>query len=56
MDNARCRSVIKDTNDLSKHFSTNTAPMTDRSIKDIKVFITNTGCRYTIYISYIWKS
>ena len=79
MDNARCRSVIKDakdlncmisphnskignvtmcnikifqdTNDLSKHFSTNTAPMTARSIKDIKVFTPNTGCRYAIYTS-----
>ena len=30
--------IFQDTNDLSKHFSTNTAPMTDRSIKDIKVF------------------
>lgn len=79
MDNARCRSTIKDAkdlncmispynskignvpmcnikifqdiNDLSKHFSTNTAPMTVGSIKDIKVFTTNTGCRYAIYTS-----
>ena len=43
--------IFQDTNDLSKHFSTNTAPMTARSIKDIKVFTTNTGCRYAIYTS-----
>lgn len=43
--------IFQDTNDLSKHFSTNTAQMTARSIKDIKVFTTNTGCRYAIYTS-----
>ena len=43
--------IFQDTNDMSKHFSTNTAPMTARSIKDIKVFTTNTGCRYAIYTS-----
>ena len=41
--------VFQDLNDLSKHFSTNVAQMSVDSNKNIKVFTTNTGCRYLVF-------